>query len=55
MENYINQIVETSQKLTGPGFKIDEKWLLLAPMIMAVEHSGITESIKAKLLDMQAD
>lgn len=50
------------------GFKIDEEWvgsLLLAglperfaPMIMAVEHSGIkvtTESIKTKLLDMQKD
>lgn len=68
MESYINQIVETSQKLRRTGFKIDEEWvgsLLLAglpekyaPMIMAVEHSGInitTDSIKTKLLDMQAD
>ena len=68
MESYINQIVETSQKLKRTGFKIDEEWigsLLLAglpekfaPMIMAVEHSGInitTDSIKTKLLDMQTD
>lgn len=68
MELYINQVVETSQKLRRTGFKIDEEWigsLLLAglpekyaPMIMAVEHSGIkitTDSIKTKLLDMQAD
>lgn len=68
MESYVNQVVETSQKLRRTGFKIDEEWigsLLLAglperfaPMIMAVEHSGIsitTDSIKTKLLDMQAD
>uniref|UniRef100_A0A1Y1N677 DUF4219 domain-containing protein n=1 Tax=Photinus pyralis TaxID=7054 RepID=A0A1Y1N677_PHOPY len=68
MESYINQIVETSQKLRRTGFSIDEEWvgsLLLAglpekysPMIMAVEHSGIsitTDSIKTKLLDMQID
>lgn len=68
MESYINQIVETSQKLRRTGFKIDEEWvgsLLLAglpekfaPMIMAVEHSGInitSDSIKTKLLDMQTD
>nr|CAI5819445.1 unnamed protein product [Callosobruchus analis] len=33
MESYINQIVETSQKLRRTGFKIDEEWvgsLLLA-------------------------
>lgn len=68
MESYINQIIETSQKLRRTGFKIDEEWigsLLLAglpekysPMIMAVEHSGLaitTDSIKTRLLDMQID
>lgn len=49
MGAYINQVVETSQKLRRTGFNIDEEWvgsLLLAglperfaPMIMAVEHS----------------
>ena len=68
MESYVNQVVDTSQKLRRTGFNIDENWigsLLLAglpekfaPMIMAVEHSGIditTDSIKTKLLDMQED
>lgn len=68
MESYVNQLVETSQKLRRTGFNIDEEWigsLLLAglperfaPMIMAVEHSGIaitTDAIKTKLLDMQVD
>lgn len=51
MEGYVNQIIETAQKLQGTGFKIDDEWigsLLLAglpehfsPMIMAIEHSGI--------------
>lgn len=68
MGDYVNQIVETSQRLRGTGFKIDEEWvgsLLLAglpekfaPMIMAIEHSGIlitTDSIKTKLLDMEVE
>ncbi|KAG5879896.1 hypothetical protein JTB14_010414 [Gonioctena quinquepunctata] len=68
MAGYVNQIVETGQKLRGTGFKIDDEWigsLLLAglsekfsPMIMAIEHSGIaitTDSIKTKLLDMESD
>lgn len=68
MASYVNQIVETSQRLRGTGFQIDDQWvgsLLLAglpekfsPMIMAIEHSGIavtTDSIKTKLLDMQFD
>lgn len=48
MESYINQVVETSQKLKRAGFDIGEEWvgsLLLAglperfePMIMAIEH-----------------
>lgn len=66
MEAYINQVAETFQKVRRTGFKIHEEWvgsLLLAglpekyaPMVMAVEHSGInitTDSIKTKLLNMQ--
>lgn len=65
MESYINQVIETSQKLNRTDFKISDAWvgsLLLAgltekynPMIMAIEHSGIEISmdvIKSKLLDM---
>lgn len=69
MESYVNEVIETSQKLRRTGFNIDDEWigsLLLArlpekfsPMIMAVEHSGIsikTDAIKTKLLDnMQID
>lgn len=67
MTNYVTQIVETSQRLSGTGFKINDEWvgsLLLAglperfmPMIMAIEHSGIqitADSIKTKLLDMES-
>lgn len=66
MTNYVTQIVETSQRLSGTGFAINDEWigsLLLAglperfmPMIMAIEHSGIkitADSIKTKLLDME--
>ncbi|CAK1542648.1 unnamed protein product [Leptosia nina] len=66
MTNYVTQIVETSQRLSGTGFAINDEWvgsLLLAglperfmPMIMAIEHSGIqitADSIKSKLLDME--
>jgi len=66
MESYVNQVVETAQKLRGTGFSIDEEWigsLLLAelpekfsPMIMAIEHSGIAitaDCIKTKLMDIQ--
>lgn len=65
MTSYVSQIVETAQRLKGTGFEINEEWigsLLLAglpekfaPMIMAIEHSGIVISadvIKTKLLDM---
>lgn len=66
MENFINQVVDTSQKLQRTGFDISEEWIgsiLLAglpvekfgPMIMAIEHSGIkitTDNIKTKLLDL---
>lgn len=65
MASYVNQMIETGQKLNGTGFQISDEWigcLLLAglsemymPMIMAIEHSGIsisTDAIKAKLLDM---
>lgn len=68
MTVYITQVVDTAQKLRRTGFDISEEWvgsLLLAglpekfaPMIMAVEHSGINISsdvIKSKLLDMSAE
>lgn len=67
MTNYVTQIVETSQRLTGTGFEINDEWigsLMLAglperfmPMIMAIEHSGIgitADAIKTKLLDMES-
>lgn len=67
MTNYVTQIVETSQRLSGTGFEINDEWvgsLMLAglperfmPMIMAIEHSGISitaDSIKTKLLDMES-
>lgn len=68
MDHYVNQVIETAQRLRKTGFNIDDEWigsLLLAglperfsPMIMAIEHSGIkvdTDSIKNKLLDMQVE
>lgn len=68
MTSYVTQIVDTSQKLRGTGFQITDEWigcLLLAgltekfaPMIMAIEHSGMTvstDAIKSKLLDMSAE
>lgn len=64
MTSYVTQIIETAQRLSGTGFKVDDEWigsLLLAglpekyfPMIMAIEHSGIAitaDVMKAKLLD----
>lgn len=66
MTSYVTQIIETSQKLSGTGFNINDEWvasLLLAgltekysPMIMAIEHCGIpltADAIKTKLLDME--
>lgn len=68
MTSYVTQIIETSQKLSGSGFNINDEWvgsLLLAglsekysPMIMAIEHSGIAitaDSIKTKLMDLEED
>lgn len=68
MASYVNQVVETSQRLRNTGFNIDDEWigsLLLAglpekyaPMIMAIEHSGIAitaDAIKTKLLDMEVE
>lgn len=68
MAQYVTQIVETGQRLQGTGFRITDEWigaLMLAglpekyaPMIMAIEHSGIEVSadiIKTKLMDMCAD
>lgn len=63
--NYVTQIIETAQKLSGTGFAVNDEWigcLMLAglpekyfPMIMAIEHSGIAitaDVIKTKLIDM---
>lgn len=68
MTSYVTQIIDTAQKLSGTGFEINEEWvgsLLLAglpekfaPMIMAIEHSGIainSDVIKTKLLDMSSE
>lgn len=68
MTKYVTEIVDTAQKLRGTGFQITDEWvgcLLLAglsekfsPMIMAIEHSGMTvstDAIKAKLLDMSSE
>lgn len=66
MTTYVTQVVETAQRLNGTGFTTNDEWvgsLLLAglpekfsPMIMAIEHSGITitaDVIKAKLMDLE--
>lgn len=68
MTSYVNQIVETAQRLKGTGFEINDEWigsLLLAglperfsPMIMAIEHSGLkisADAIKTKLMDMSSE
>ena len=65
MTSYVTQVIETAQRLSGTGFKVDDEWigsLLLAglpekyfPMIIAIEHSGIAitaDVMKAKLLDL---
>lgn len=64
MQEYVNQIVNTSNKLTGIGFDIDDEWIgaiLLAgltdnyqPLILGIESSGTNISgdmIISKLLD----
>lgn len=68
MTSYVTQIVEAGQKLAGTGFGISDEWIgsiMLAglsekymPMIMAIEHSGMTittDAIKAKLMDMEPE
>lgn len=68
MTTYVTQLVETASRLKGTGFEINDEWigsLLLAglpdkfaPMIMAIEHSGMSissDAIKSKLLDMSAE
>lgn len=68
MQNYINQVIEVSQRLRRSGFQISDEWvglLLLAglpekygPMIMAIEHSGIditTDTIKTKTIDLSTE
>lgn len=65
MEQYVNQIIDTSQKLDRSGFKLSDEFvgsLMLAgltdkfePMVIAIEHAGIdvtADSIKSNLLDM---
>lgn len=65
MEDYINRIIDTSQKLERSGFELSQELigsLMLAgltdkfePMVIAIEHAGIdvtADSIKSKLLDM---
>lgn len=64
MQQYVDQIVNTSNKLSGIGFAIDDEWIgaiLLAgltdsyqPLIMGIESSGTKisgDSIISKLLD----
>lgn len=59
MESYVNQVIETAQKLCRTSFKIDDEWIgslllvglpkKISPMIMAIEHSEFdieTDSIK---------
>lgn len=63
MEDFVNRIISTANKLNGAGMKLDDEWigtLLLAglssryePMIMAIESSGVkisSDQIKTKLL-----
>ncbi|GBP52228.1 hypothetical protein EVAR_83087_1 [Eumeta japonica] len=65
MTQYVTQIVETSQRLQGTGFKISDEWigaLMLAglpekygPMLMAIEHSGIEISAECRCHKNEAD
>ena len=68
MTTYVTQLIETAQKLSGTGFKVDDEWigcLMLAglpekyfPMIMAIEHSGIaitSDVVKTKLIDLDGN
>lgn len=68
MQSYVEEIMTTSNKLSGIGFDIDDEWLgaiLLAgltdefkPLIMSLEGSGIkitADSVKQKLLDAQVE
>lgn len=64
MQEYVDQIVNTSNKLSGIGFEIDDEWIgaiLLAgltdsyqPLIMGIESSGTKisgDTIISKLID----
>lgn len=68
MQEYVDEIVNTSNKLSGVGFSISDEWLgaiLLAgltdtynPFIMGIESSGIEisgDAIIGKLLDNRID
>lgn len=54
MKSYVNQIVETGQKLSGLGFNIDDEWigsLLSAEFPERIKHSGVgitTDAIRTK-------
>lgn len=65
MQDYVNQVIETSNKLRGIGFEVADEWLgsiLLAgltdnfkPMIMGIESSGLNitaDTVRTKLLDV---
>lgn len=67
MQEYVDQIVSTSNKLVGIGFEIGDEWMgaiLLAgltdhfkPFIMRIESNNeklSSDSILSKLLDMKA-
>lgn len=68
MQEYVDQIVNTSNKLKGIGFDIDDEWIgaiLLAgltdayqPLILGIESTGTTisgDSIISKLIDNRID
>lgn len=63
VEEYVNELMSTSHKLTAIGFKVDDDWLVALlfmglpsyyePMVMGLEASGAAltlDSVKAKIL-----
>lgn len=68
MQEYVDQIINTSNKLSGVGFPISDEWIgaiLLAgltddykPFIMGIESSGVEmtgDAIISKLIDNRID
>lgn len=64
MEDFVNRIISTANKLSGAGMKLNDEWigtLLLAglstrfePMIMAIQSSGVkisSDHVKTQLLN----